>query len=73
MLMIEPERIVYALEGVWPINPDVPLSSTSSGPQSALVAQTTPQPMSAGAEYFRGLRDGVNYIVDQVLEAIPFK
>ena len=68
MLMIEPERIVYALEGVWPINPDVPLSSTSSGPQSALVAQTTPQPMSAGAEYFRGLRDGVNYIVDQVLE-----
>jgi hypothetical protein len=67
VVAIEPERIVYAFEGAWPANPDVPLSITSTGFRATPVAQAAPRPVSMGGDYLRGLRDGVNYIADQVL------
>ncbi len=67
ILALEPERIVYAFEDVWPASPDIPLSFTSTRFRSAPVAQVAPRPVSWGGDYLRGLRDGVNYIADQVL------
>lgn len=58
ILTVEPERVVYAIEGGAPIG---------TRPPALLPAYVAGSPFESSTEYLRGYRDAVNNLVDNIL------